>query len=608
MCGIIGYTGHRPAVPIVIEGLKRLEYRGYDSAGVAFIQNRSLVSIRSQGKLERLEQKLARSDPYLATTGMGHTRWATHGAPNEQNAHPHQDQTKRLALVHNGIIENYQSLKSDLEQTGVVFHSDTDTEVLVQFISYYLNHEQLDLPGAISRTVHQVEGAYALAVISADHPDELWAARNSSPLLVGVGTGEHFVASDVPAFLASTREVVFLDDHELVRIRPDSWQVYSSHSLEAVDKTPQHVDWDVQSAQKSGYKHFMIKEILEQPRVIRDCLAGRVDWDQRRVILKELESLPRPHRLHIVACGTSFHAGLWAKYILEQWSGLAVQVDIASEFRYRDPIVFPEDLVIAISQSGETADTLAGLRIARQKGVPVLGVCNVLGSTVARESDLVLYTQAGPEISVASTKAMCSQMVLLVLLAVYWGQQSGRLDTGFRLRVLQELEDLPQRLENALPAMRETAQSLAHTYSQARSFFYLGRGGNYPLALEGALKLKEISYIHAEGYAAGEMKHGPIALIDANLPTFALVSENDLLPKLRSNLREVQARGGPVIGLTSPALDVGAEDPWVVPRAWDALDAFFLLPALQLFAYETAVYLGKDVDQPRNLAKSVTVE
>ncbi len=608
MCGIIGYTGHRPAVPIVIEGLKRLEYRGYDSSGVAFIQNRSLLSIRAEGKLEMLEQKLAKSDPYLATTGMGHTRWATHGAPNEQNAHPHQDQTGRLALVHNGIIENYQSLKQDLKQEGVIFQSETDTEVLVQLISHLMKRDELGLPEAISRTLQQVEGAYALAVISADHPDELWAARNSSPLLLGVGTGENFVASDIPAFLASTREVVFLDDHELVCIRPDSWRVYSGHTLEPVDKAPQHVDWDVQSAQKSGHKHFMIKEILEQPGVIRDCLAGRVDRDRGRVVLKELETLAVPARLHIVACGTSFHAGLWAKYILEQWSGLAVQVDIASEFRYRDPIVLPEDLVIVISQSGETADTLAGLRIAREKGVPVLGICNVLGSAVARESDLVLYTQAGPEISVASTKAMCSQMVLLVLLALYWGQESGRLKSASLSRALQEMEGLPERLEKALPALRETAGFLAQTYSAARSFFYLGRGSNYPLALEGALKLKEISYIHAEGYAAGEMKHGPIALIDANLPTFALITENDLLPKLRSNLQEVQARGGPVIGLTSSALDVGAEDRWEIPRAWGVLDAFFMLPALQLFAYEMAVYLGKDVDQPRNLAKSVTVE
>ena len=608
MCGIIGYTGHRPAVPIVIEGLKRLEYRGYDSAGVAFIQNRSLVTIRAEGKLEMLEQKLSKSDPYLATTGMGHTRWATHGLPNEQNAHPHQDQTGRLALVHNGIIENYQSLKAHLVQEGVVFRSETDTEVLVQLMSYLMTRDGLNLPQAISKTLDQVEGAYALAVISVDHPDQLWAARNSSPLLVGVGTGENFVASDIPAFLSSTRKVVFLEDHELVHIRPDSWQVYSGGDLQPVAKTPERIDWDVQSAQKSGHKHFMIKEILEQPQVIRDCLAGRVDRNRHRVVLKELENLEQPSRLHIVACGTSYHAGLWAKYILEKWSQLAVQVDIASEFRYRDPILLPGDLVIVISQSGETADTLAGLRIAKEKGIPVLGLCNVLGSTVARESNLVLYTQAGPEISVASTKAMCSQMVLLVLLALYWGQHNGRLTDEFIARVLEEMDALPEHMETSLAAMRETARSLAHKYSEARSFFYLGRGSNHPLALEGALKLKEISYIHAEGYAAGEMKHGPIALIDANFPTFALITENDLLHKLRSNLQEVQARGGPVIGLTSSGLDMGVEDPWRLPQAWGVLDAFLILPALQLFAYEMAVYLGKDVDQPRNLAKSVTVE
>lgn len=608
MCGIIGYTGHRPAIPVVIEGLKRLEYRGYDSAGVAFVRNKRLETVRSEGKLDNLEQKLSGIDPYQATTGVGHTRWATHGLPNEQNAHPHLDQTGRLALVHNGIIENYQSLKNRLEQDGVVFQSETDTEVLVQLISHNMRQDRLSLPQAISRTLQEVEGAYALAVVSEDNPNQLWAARNSSPLLLGVGQGENFVASDIPAFLAYTREVVFLDDHELVLIQPGSWQVYTSRNLQPVAKTPAHITWDIQAAQKSGYKHFMLKEILEQPRVIQDCLAGRVDKDMGRVVLSELEGFDVPTRIHVVACGTSFHAGLWAKYYLERWSKLSVQVDIASEFRYREPILLDGELVIVISQSGETADTLAGLRIAREKKVPVLGICNVLGSTVARESDLVIYTQAGPEISVASTKAMCSQMVALILLTLYWGGQNETLSLDFMGKVLKELHALPESMQAGMSAMRETARSLARKYSGARSFFFLGRGENYPLALEGALKLKEISYIHAEGYAAGEMKHGPIALIDPDLPTFALITENELLWKLLSNLQEVQARGGPVIGLTSPGQEIQVEDRWEIPRVWSPLAGFFILPALQLFAYEMAVYLGKDVDQPRNLAKSVTVE
>ncbi|MCF8038287.1 MAG: glutamine--fructose-6-phosphate transaminase (isomerizing), partial [Desulfohalobiaceae bacterium] len=469
MCGIIGYTGHRPAVPIVIEGLKRLEYRGYDSAGVAFVQNRCLETIRSEGKLERLEQKLSACDPYLATTGMGHTRWATHGLPNEQNAHPHQDQNGSLALVHNGIIENYQSLKDQLVREGVVFQSETDTEVLVQLIGRHMHTDGLSLPRAISRTLEQVEGAYALAVVSTHDPDQLWAARNSSPLLLGVGAGENFVASDIPAFLSYTRKVVFLDDHELVSLRPDSWQVYDSRSLEPVDKTAEHITWDVQSAQKMGHKHFMLKEILEQPQVIRDCLAGRIDRDKQRVLLKELEGWEVPARIHIVACGTSFHAGLWAKYYFERWTGLSVQVDIASEFRYREPILLPGEMVVVISQSGETADTLAGLRIAREKKVTILGICNVLGSSVARESDLVMYTQAGPEISVASTKAMCSQMVTLILLALYWGQAKGTVSPEFSSKVLKELDTLPELMQAGIPGMHEKARSLARKYSVARS-------------------------------------------------------------------------------------------------------------------------------------------
>ena len=607
MCGIIGYSGHRPAVPVIMDGLRRLEYRGYDSAGVAYVQNKELGTIRAQGKLDCLAAKIESCDVVYATTGLGHTRWATHGLPTEENAHPHRDSENRLALVHNGIIENYHSIKEELQSQGVVFNSQTDTEVLVHLISRALKQGQ-DIPQAIKETLNRVDGSYALAVINVHYPEEIWAARHSSPLILGLGTGENFVASDIPAFLPYTREVVFLEDRELVHITPRSWQVLDLDTMHQVDKKPEHISWDVQAAQKGGYKHFMLKEIMEQPQVIRDCIAGRIDPEQNRVVLDEIKELPTPEVLHIVACGTSYHAGLWAKYLIEKWAQIPVQIDIASEFRYRSPILRQRDLVLTISQSGETADTLAGLRIASEQKVKVLGLCNVLGSSVARESDAVIYTQAGPEISVASTKAMCSQMVALLLLALYWGQKRSLLSPEVVGQAVNGLRDLPQIMQAALPGMQEQAARLAQDFSRARSFFYLGRGINMPLALEGALKLKEISYIHAEGYAAGEMKHGPIALIDPEFPTFALAPADELLPKLQANLQEVQARGGPILALSHPGSGLGLEPIWEVPQVWGPLNSFLFLPALQLFAYEMAVYLGKDVDQPRNLAKSVTVE
>jgi glucosamine--fructose-6-phosphate aminotransferase (isomerizing) len=590
-----------------MDGLRRLEYRGYDSAGVAYIQNKQLGTIRAQGKLDQLAARIETCDVVHATTGLGHTRWATHGLPTEHNAHPHRDTESHLALVHNGIIENFYSLKQELQAEGVEFSSETDTEVLVHLISRYVDQGQ-SVPQAIKATLDRVEGSYALAVINVQAPEEIWAARHSSPLILGLGTGENFVASDIPAFLPYTREVVFLEDWELVQVSPASWKVFDLRTMQEVQKEAQHISWDVQAAQKTGYKHFMLKEIMEQPQVIRDCTAGRIDPEQGQVILSEIQDLPVPEVLHIVACGTSYHAGLWAKYLLEKWAQIPVQIDIASEFRYRSPILREKDLVLTISQSGETADTLAGLRIAAQQGVKVLGLCNVLGSSVARESDAVIYTQAGPEISVASTKAMCSQMVALFLMALYWGQKRAILGREEVRQAVNGLRDLPQIMQTALPGMQERAAKLAQDFSRARSFFYLGRGMYMPLALEGALKLKEISYIHAEGYAAGEMKHGPIALIDPEFPTFALAPADELLPKLQANLQEVQARGGPIVALTHPGAALGLETTWEVPQVLGALNSFLFLPALQLFAYEMAVYLGKDVDQPRNLAKSVTVE
>ena len=607
MCGIIGYSGHRPAVPVIIEGLRRLEYRGYDSAGVAYIQHRELTVVRAEGKLVNLENKLAESPTHTATSGMGHTRWATHGLPVERNAHPHRDASGKIALVHNGIIENYQELREELKAKGIVFTSETDTEVLAQLVGLYLA-ETKKLDQAMSKALSRVDGSYAVCVVSLDHPGIIYAARKSSPLVMGVGVGENFVASDIPAFLPYTREVVFLEDGEMVRIDANSWQVMDVATLEPVAKTPQHIAWDVQAAQKGGYKHFMLKEIFEQPRVITDCLTGRIDHKSGKANLSELDGVPVPDRLTIVACGTSYHAGLWGMYLLETWAKIPTRVEIASEFRYRDPIMGPGDTVLAISQSGETADTLAGMRLARERGATVIGLCNVVGSTVSRESDHVIYTQAGPEMSVASTKAMCSQLTLLTLLALHWGQEKGVLPPDVRSNCLKTLTHLPDILASELPRMRSRAAELSRAYSEARSFLYLGRGACFPLALEGALKLKEISYIHAEGYASGEMKHGPIALIDPKFPTFALAPCDELYPKVKSNLEEVQARGGKVIALTRAGADLHVDHAWEVPEVWGPMNTFMLLPALQLFAYEMADYLGKDVDQPRNLAKSVTVE
>jgi glutamine---fructose-6-phosphate transaminase (isomerizing) len=607
MCGIIGYCGHRPAVPVLLEGLRRLEYRGYDSAGLAFVQNRSLEIVRCPGKLAELERKIDKSSPYLATSGMGHTRWATHGLPTEANAHPHCDNNAQIALVHNGIIENFQQLRDELMAKGHIFRSETDTEVLVHLIAEgRKSHPAFE--EAFAWALRQVEGSFAVAVICLENPGTIWAARLSSPLLVGVGVGENFVASDIPAFLNSTREVVFLEDYEMVRLDAGSWQVFDLKTLKPVEKRVQTVSFSIQAAEKGGHKHFMLKEIFEQPQVIRDCLAGRVDHKTRRIVLSELEGREIPSRLQVVACGTSYHAGLWAKYLIERWAKLPVAVEIASEYRYRNPVFTRGDLVLGISQSGETADTLAGLRMARGQGAPVLGLCNVVGSSVARESDIVVYTQAGPEISVASTKAMCSQLTALLLLSLYWGERTGGLGRDECVRTLDMLETIPALLEAELPTIRRQAQELAREYSWAKSAFFLGRGINYPLALEGALKLKEISYIHAEGYAAGEMKHGPIALIEPDFPCLFLAPADSLLQKVESNIKEVQARGGKVIALTNPGVGLQVDSTWVLPSLPGPLSSFFLLPALQLFAYEMAVYLGKDVDQPRNLAKSVTVE
>ncbi len=608
MCGIVGYSGHRPAVALVVEALHRLEYRGYDSAGVACVQQGRICVSKAQGKLTQLEQLLSQEPPSTATTAMGHTRWATHGAPSVRNSHPHLSNDKSLALVHNGIIENYLEIKNELLAKGYSFYSDTDTEVLVNLIQECRRQEP-DIEKAFAMALNRAHGAYAVCLMENDQPDVFYAARMSAPLILGAGTGENFVASDIPAFLPYTRKVVFLEDGEMVRVTSSSYEVRKIADLSHVDVSVQTIEWDVQAAQKSGYRHFMLKEIFEQPRVIQDAMSGRISPSKDEILLPELDALPVPSRLTIVACGTSSHAGLWGRHLLESVAGIGVQVETASEYRYKEALIFqPGEMVLVISQSGETADTLAALRRARECGATVLGLCNVVGSSIAREANSVLYTQAGPEISVASTKAMCSQMLLLTLMALYWGQRKGILGSEKCAEYVQSLLSLPGILENSLHDMHDTAKRLARKYAQAKNFFYLGRGHCFPLALEGALKLKELSYIHAEGYASGEMKHGPIALIDSTFPTFAICLNDALLPKVKSNVVEVQARQGHVIALTNKGVDLSVDDAWLIPEVPGVLAAYVVLPALQLFSYEVADYLGKDVDQPRNLAKSVTVE
>lgn len=605
MCGIMGYAGHRPAIPVVMEGLRHLEYRGYDSAGVAWQLNGQLHFAKTEGKLSALEQRLSEQPSFNATTAMGHTRWATHGAPVERNAHPHLCNDGTLALVHNGIIENFEDLKAMLRAEGFAFASDTDTEVLVNLISFYTRSET-DLLTALARALKDARGAYAICLMSNERPGELYAARMSAPLVLGLGQGEHFIASDIPAFLAWTRDVVFLEDGEIATITAHNRNIYKLDGLEKVERQAVKINWDMQAAQKDGYKHYMLKEIFEQPRVIGDGLAGR--FRDGLPFLPELEKMDVPNSLHIVACGTSWHSGLWAKNLIETLAKIPCHVEIASEFRYRDFVPMDGDAAIFISQSGETADTLAALRKTRELGLPTIGLCNVVGSSIAREADCAIFTQAGPEISVASTKAMSSQMLALTIMALYWAIRKELLNREQVENYKQILELLPALLDDNLPEMRKRAKELATRYAGARNFFYLGRGYAWPMALEGALKLKELSYIHAEGHAAGEMKHGPIALIDPSLPTFAIALDDDLFSKMKSNIEEVQARAGNVIALVNKGRTVKAADTWEIPPFPGPLAAFLVLPCLQLFSYEVADFLGKDVDQPRNLAKSVTVE
>jgi glutamine---fructose-6-phosphate transaminase (isomerizing) len=613
MCGIVGYVGTRDAVPVIIEGLRKLEYRGYDSAGVAVVRNGELLRRRAAGKLHNLEESL-KKEPLSGEYGLGHTRWATHGRPTEENAHPHQDTAGHIVVVHNGIIENYLPLKARLQAAGHVFVTQTDTEVIAHLVS---QHYQGSLEEALLRAVAELEGIYALVLLHKDEPQTLVGARLGPPLVVGLGNGEHFLASDIPALLPYTRDFLFLEDGEVVTVRPGSATIKNASGA-LVSRAPQRVAWDPVQAEKGGYRHFMLKEIHEQPRAVRDSLLGRIGLDEGGVHLEELgeaaERLKNIRRVMLLACGTSWHAGLVGKFLLEQVAGIPAEVDYGSEFRYRTPIVDADTLAVAISQSGETADTLAAFREAKRRGALPIGICNVQGSMLTREAAGSLLTHAGPEIGVASTKAFTGQLTALALLALHLGRLRGTLSADACRRHLEGLARIPHLMEQTL-ALEGPIDEIARTLMQARDFLYLGRGINYPIALEGALKLKEISYVHAEGYPAGEMKHGPIALIDESLPVVALCPRGHTYEKMLSNVQEVKARGGRVIAVVSAGdaqirsvIDPARDNVIEVPVTDELWSPFLMVLPLQLLAYMVAVRAGRDVDQPRNLAKSVTVE
>ena len=618
MCGIVGYIGPKPVVPLILDGLKRLEYRGYDSAGIAVVGKDGKLQIRrAPGKLRNLEESI-RATPLEGIYGIGHTRWATHGRPTEENAHPHRDRKGEIVVVHNGIIENYLELKKELTAEGHKFITETDTEIIAHLIEKYSKNASLE--EAVLRTVKVMTGAYALVTISTKDPNKIVAARLGPPIVLGLGEGEFFVASDIPAILAHTRSVFFLADGEMAVLTPQGVSLRDFDNR-PIKREPQHITWDPIMAEKGGYKHFMQKEIFEQPRAVRETLLGRISQQTGEVFLEEMDITEQEFReyreVNIVACGTSWHAGLAGKFMIERLAHVPVAVDYGSEFRYRDPILDQRTLTVAISQSGETADTLAAEREARQKGAKILGICNVVGSMLSRESSGTIYTHAGPEIGVASTKAFTGQLTALLLLAIHLGQVRGKLAGPGSKALMQEVMRIPQKIESILQQDSEI-ETLARQFFRHTDFLYLGRGIHYPIALEGALKLKEISYIHAEGYPAGEMKHGPNALIDENLPVVIIATRDETDPesmtryeKTISNLQEVKARDGIVIAIVTEGdhLARGTADHVVeIPAAPELLAPLLEIIPLQLLAYHIAVRRGCDVDQPRNLAKSVTVE
>lgn len=612
MCGIVGYVGTRRVVPILLEGLRRLEYRGYDSAGLVYQYEGRLVRYRAKGKLANLETVVDEYIGVASSTGLGHTRWATHGAPTENNAHPHTDCSGELVVVHNGIIENYNALKKELTGKGHVFTSETDTEVLAHLIEDNLDG---DLVAAVRAALARVEGSYAIGVLWAKEPELLVAARNHSPLVMGVTTDACFIASDIPALLPFTREVIFLDDRELAVLRKGSFTIMQLEDGAELSKPRSLIDWNASMAEKAGYRHFMLKEIFEQPQAILNTVSGRIVPDTGFVDLPEigldLSAVKNIERIALVACGTSWHAALVARYWIEKWVGIPVEVDIASEFRYRRLLVNERTLTIAISQSGETADTLAGIRRAAQLGSKVITVCNVVGSTMTREADGVIYTHAGPEIGVASTKAFTCQLAALFLLTLYLGQSRQAIDPVTQKKLGLALIGIAEVVENELPRIQAEISTLIERYYEAKDFLFVGRGLSFPIALEGALKLKEISYIHAEGYAAGELKHGPIALIDREMPVVALVPRDSVYLKTVSNVEEIKARQGRLVLFGTNGdehLTNLTEDVLYLPEVYEDLNPLLYTIPAQLLAYEIANRRGCDVDQPRNLAKSVTVE
>ncbi|MEE8310689.1 MAG: glutamine--fructose-6-phosphate transaminase (isomerizing) [Candidatus Binatia bacterium] len=609
MCGIVGYVGYRSADQVLLSGLRKLEYRGYDSAGVATLSGDTVEIRRAVGKLDNLEAVLADS-PVTGTTGIGHTRWATHGRPSEQNAHPHR--SGDVVVIHNGIIENYVEIRERLVADGHEILSETDTEV----ISHLIDRELAGAASLLEATraaICQLEGSYAIVVMSQREPDRLVTAKNSTPVVIGLGEDECFVASDVPALLDYTRDVLFLEDGEIALVERGRAEILEFDGT-PVDREPKRVTWDPVTAQKGGYKHFLLKEIHEQPQAIIDTMRGRISQEGGDVVLNEVDAiadrLGAVKRVTMVACGTAWHACLVGKFIIERFARIPTEVDYGSEFRYRDPLIDEETLLLIVSQSGETADTLAALETARERGAPVAAICNVVDSSIARKSDAVIYTHAGPEISVASTKAFTTQLTALYLLGLHLGQRTGNIPPELERECIQSLVGIPNLVEQALK-QEEAIAKAARLYTHASDMLYLGRGINYPIALEGALKLKEISYIHAEGYPAGEMKHGPIALIDEALPVVVLIPRDEVYGKTLSNLKEVEARGGRIIAVTDDAdgeLRSIAETIIEIPHTSTSLMPLLLSIPLQLLAYHVAVERGTDVDQPRNLAKSVTVE
>ncbi|MDP9193302.1 MAG: glutamine--fructose-6-phosphate transaminase (isomerizing) [Acidobacteriota bacterium] len=611
MCGIIGYVGTRDVVPVLIGGLKKLEYRGYDSAGVAVVHGSGVDVVRAEGKLSNLEAKLS-GHPLNGTFGMGHTRWATHGKPNENNAHPHRDCTGNVIVIHNGIIENFLPLKQRLKEQGHEFKSETDTEVVAHLIEEY-RKDGTSFVEAVKKALKELEGHYALVMIAADEPGTIIAAKQGPPLVIGLGEGENIVASDVAPLLTYTRNIIYLEDGEYAVLDDKKVEVFTAGD-EKVERPPTKILWDAVMAEKEGYRHYMLKEIHEQSRAVRDTFTGRMFEESGEVFFNDLQFTPEEwaqiNRIHIVACGTSWHSALVGKFLLESAGRIPVEVDYGSEYRYREPIIDEHTLVIGVTQSGETADTIAGMQEAKRRGAKLIAICNVLGSAATRMSDGVIYTNAGPEIGVASTKAFTTQLTALYLFSLYIKQLRGDDKDEIR-RAMHELSTIPHKIEHLLKSQEKKIQQLANRYHNSQDFLFLGRGVHYPIALEGALKLKEISYIHAEGYPAGEMKHGPIALIDENMPIVAIATHTSVYEKVVSNLQEVKARDGILIAICDQgddAMQKLADEFIEVPTTIEPLQPILAVIPTQLLAYYIALRRGCDVDQPRNLAKSVTVE